>query len=433
LAKNFTILQIYNPPNYQKLRQNIIEYLNYNRPMAQKMTGMLDGIRVLDLTRVLAGPYCTMLLGDMGADIIKVEAPGKGDDTRQWGPPFTQAGISAYFISANRNKRSLTLNLKSPKGIEILRQLIASSDVLVENFKPGTLERIGLGYPELQALRKDIIYCTISGYGYTGPESHKPGYDFIAQARGGLMSITGPADGEPVRVGLAIADLLSGIYACNAITAALFARERQKTGQRIDISLFDAQVGTLSYVASNYLISGQPPRRYGNGHPNIVPYQSFRGSDGYFAFASGNDGQWSKFCAAAGRPELAQDERFATNPKRVENRDALIPLLEELFATRPVGEWLAICEQAGVPAGPINTVDQVFTDPQVLAREMVLHGQLSNGEAIDMLASPLKVPTSPMQLRYPPPALGEHTADILQTELGMDAAAIQQLKEQDVI
>ncbi|HRN50991.1 MAG TPA: CoA transferase [Anaerolineales bacterium] len=401
--------------------------------MTAPTTGLLSGIRVLDLTRVLAGPYCTMLLGDMGADVIKVEAPDKGDDTRHWGPPFTQSGMSAYFISANRNKRSLTLNLKHPAALDILRQLIAKSDVLVENFKPGTLERLGLSYEALQELRPDLIYCTVSGYGYSGPDSHKPGYDFIAQARGGLMSITGPADGEPVRVGLAIADLLSGIYACNAITAALFARERQKTGQRIDISLFDAQVGTLSYVASNYLISGQPPKRYGNGHPNIVPYQSFKASDGYFAFASGNDGQWSKFCAAAGRSDLSEDPRFASNPKRVENREVLIPILDELFATRPVAEWLAACEQAGVPAGPINTIDQVFSDPQVLAREMVLHGELSSGEAIDMLASPIKVPTSPMQLRYPPPALGEHTQAILNSELGLNDAALAELKSSGAI
>lgn len=401
------------------------------RPAAR--SGLLAGVRVLDLTRVLAGPYCTMLLGDMGAEVIKVEEPGKGDDTRQWGPPFTQGGISAYFISANRNKRSLTLNLKSLEALAILKKLIRQSDVLVENFKPGTLERLGLGYNQLKKLRKDLIYCTISGYGYSGPDSQKPGYDFIAQARGGLMSITGPADGEPVRVGLAIADLLSGMYACNAITAALFARQRQKTGQRIDISLFDAQVGTLSYVASNYLISGKPPRRYGNGHPNIVPYQSFRGSDGYFAFASGNDGQWAKFCAAAGRPELASDPRFATNPKRVEHREVLVPLLDELFATRPVAEWLRICEQAGVPAGPINTIDQVFADPQVLAREMVLEGKLADGEPVRMLASPLNVPTSPMKLRYPPPALGQHTAAILKKELGLTAKQIAALKQKGAI
>jgi crotonobetainyl-CoA:carnitine CoA-transferase CaiB-like acyl-CoA transferase len=374
-----------------------------------------------------------MLLGDLGADVIKVEEPGRGDDTRQWGPPFTQSGMSAYFISANRNKRSLTLNIKSLEGQKILKALIKKADVLVENFKPGTLGRLGLGYKQLAKLRKGLIYCTISGYGYSGPDSEKPGYDFIAQARGGLMSITGQADGDPVRVGLAIADLLSGMYACNAITAALFARQRQKTGQRIDISLFDAQVGTLSYVASNYLISGKPPRRYGNGHPNIVPYQSFRASDGYFAFASGNDLQWSNFTKAAGRADWATDPNYATNPKRVENRDKLIPQLEGLFATKTVAEWLAICEQAGVPAGPINTVDQVFSDPQVLAREMVMEGKLSSGEEIRMLASPLKVPTNPMKLRCPPPALGQHTHAILKKELGYTKKQLTLLEQSGVI
>jgi formyl-CoA transferase len=395
-------------------------------------SGLLEGVRVLDLTRVLAGPYCTMLLADMGADVIKVEEPGRGDDTRQWGPPFTKGGMSAYFISANRNKRSITLNIKSQAGLKILKSLIKKADVLVENFKPGTLERLGLGFTALKKVKKDLIYCTISGYGYTGPDSEKPGYDFIAQARGGLMSITGAADGEPVRVGLAIADLLSGMYACNAITAALFARQRQKAGQRIDISLFDAQVGTLSYVASNYLISGKPPKRYGNGHPNIVPYQSFKASDGYFAFASGNDLQWTKFVKAAGHAEWASDERFATNPKRVENRETLIPQLDALFATRTVAEWLAICEQAGVPAGPINTVDQVFEDPQVKARNMLLEGQL-DGEKIRMLASPMKVAGSPVKLRLAPPKLGEHTDAVLKKEIGLTKKEIASLRAASVI
>jgi formyl-CoA transferase len=399
----------------------------------KKAAGLLAGVRVLDLTRVLAGPYCTMMLGDMGADVIKVEEPGKGDDTRQWGPPFTKSGMSAYFISANRNKRSLTLNIKTKAGQKVLRDLIRQADVLVENFKPGTLERLGLGYRQLKKLRPKLIYCTISGYGYSGPDSEKPGYDFIAQARGGLMSVTGPADGEPVRVGLAIADLLAGIYACNAITASLFARERQKTGQLIDISLFDAQVGTLSYVASNYLISGKPPRRFGNAHPNIVPYQSFKAADGYFAFAAGNDLQWGKFCTATGKPELASDPRFASNPKRVEHRDELIPLLDNLFSTKRVEEWLKICEEAGVPAGPINTVEQVFSDAQVLGREMIIEGTLANGEAIRMLASPLKVPTNPVKLRYPPPNLGEHTEEILAKELGYSKKAIADLKKEKAV
>ncbi len=399
----------------------------------KKAAGLLAGVRVLDLTRVLAGPYCTMMLGDMGADVIKVEEASKGDDTRQWGPPFTKSGMSAYFISANRNKRSLTLNIKTKAGQKVLRDLIKQADVLVENFKPGTLKRLGLGYKQLKKLRSKLIYCTISGYGYSGPDSEKPGYDFIAQARGGLMSITGPAEGEPVRVGLAIADLLAGIYACNAITAALFARERQKTGQRIDISLFDAQVGTLSYVASNYLISGEPPLRYGNAHPNIVPYQSFLAADGYFAFAAGNDLQWGKFCKATGHAELASDPRFASNPKRVENRDQLIPLLDNLFSTKRVEEWLKICEEAGVPAGPINAVEQVFSDAQVLGREMIIEGKLLGGESIRMLASPLKVPTNPVKLRYAPPNLGQHTEEILKKDLGYSKKAIAGLRKEKVV
>ena len=401
--------------------------------MEDKKPGLLTDIRILDLTRVLAGPYCTMMLGDLGADVIKVEEPGKGDDTRQWGPPFTKSGMSAYFISANRNKRSLTLNLKNEAGIKVLKEMVKQADVLVENFKVGTLERMGLSYGELHKLRPDLIYCTITGFGYSGPYKDKPGYDFIAQALGGLMSITGPEDGPPVRVGLAIADLLAGMYACNAITAALFARERQKTGQRIDISLFDAQVGTLSYVASNYLISGQRPQRYGNAHPNIVPYQSFRAKDGHFAFAAGNDLQWSKFCKTAGREDWITDERFATNPKRVENRGELISLLDQLFAGRKVEEWLKMCEEAGVPAGPINTIDQVFKDPQVIAREMLLDGQIEGGEAIRMLGSPLKIPTSPTELRYSPPRLGAHTVMILKELLDLNAAEIAVLREQGAI
>ncbi|MGH2582425.1 MAG: CaiB/BaiF CoA transferase family protein [Anaerolineales bacterium] len=391
-------------------------------------SGLLNGVKVLDLTRVLAGPFCTMLLGDLGADVIKVEEPIKGDDTRQWGPPFTKSGISAYFISANRNKRSLTLDIKTDKGIEILKGLIRLSDVLVENFKVGTLERLGLGYEDMMGIKPGLIYCTITGYGYTGPDKDKPGYDFIAQARGGLMSVTGEADGEPMRVGLAITDILAGIYASNAIVAALFARERQKTGQRIDISLFDAQVGTLAYVASNYLVSGNPPKRYGNAHPNIVPYQSFHTSDGYIAFAAGNDLQWQRFCSAVGKDEWASEPRFSTNPKRVENREELIGLLGDLFLARSTADWLAVCEKAGVPAGPINTIDQVFTDPQVAAREMVTNGKLSSGEGLKMLSSPLNIPTAPTQLRHPPPVLGEHTDEILINDLGLDLFEVEELK-----
>lgn len=398
-----------------------------------KNSGLLTGVRVLDLTRVLAGPFCTMMLGDLGADVIKVEEAGRGDDTRQWGPPFTKSGMSAYFISANRNKRSITINLKNKQGLKILRELIQHADILVENFKPGTLNKLGLSEKTLKKLRPDLIYCTITGYGYTGPDSHKPGYDFIAQARGGLMSVTGNTDGEPIRVGVAIVDLLAGMYACNAITAALFARTRQKKWHRIDISLLDSLVGSLSYIGSNFLISGQAPKRYGNAHPNIVPYQSFAAKDGHFAFAVGNDLQWVKFCHAVGQDDWAKDARFAKNPDRVKNRKALILLLDELFATRSVAEWLQFCEQAGVPAGAINTVDKVFTDSQVLAREMVLDVETDDGEAFQMLAPAIKVPSSPTKLRYPPPKLGQHTEEVLTKLLAYKKADLSRLKDQGAI
>jgi formyl-CoA transferase len=394
--------------------------------------GLLDGVRVLDLTRVLAGPYCTMILGDLGADVIKVEEPNRGDDTRQWGPPFTKSGMSAYFISANRNKRSLSLNLKSPEGLELLKELVKRSDVLVDNFKVGTLERLGLGYDVLKALKPDIIYCTITGYGYTGPAKDKPGYDFISQAQGGLMSITGATDGEPVRVGIAIVDIQAGLNACNAILASLFARERQKTGQRIDISLLDTQVGMLTYAASNYLVSGQPAKRYGNAHPNIVPYQLFKAKDGYIAFAAGNDLQWARFCKEVGREDLLADERFGTNPNRVKNRSQLIGKLNDLFATRTVEEWLLICEKATVPAAPINDIQHVFQDPQVIARDLVTETEIE-GETVRMLASPMRIPESPTSVRFLPPKLGQHNQEILSELLGYSASQISDLQAKKII
>jgi formyl-CoA transferase len=396
-------------------------------------TGLLHGVRVIDLTRVLAGPYCTQMLGDMGADVIKVEEPSRGDDTRQWGPPFTESGLSAYFISANRNKRSLTLNLKSPEGLAVLRDLLAEADVLVDNFKAGTLERLGLDYDELQKIRPGLIYCTVTGFGYSGPYRDQPGYDFIAQALGGLMSVSGPAEGEPTRVGVAITDLLSGIYACNAICAALFSRERTGDGQRIDISLLDSQVATMTYVASNFLVSGETPKRYGNAHPNIVPYQSFAAKDGHLAFAAGNDLQWAKFCNAVGKDEWIEDERFATNPKRVENRETLIPLLDKLFAQRTVEDWLAICVTAGIPAAPINDIRQVFEDPHVQARQMQTLVSTQAGEELPLVASPLKTQPNPPSVRYPPPGLGEHTDELLSGQLGYDADHIAALRESGVI
>lgn len=404
-----------------------------NQPEQRINPGLLDGVRVIDLTRVLAGPYCTMMLGDLGADVIKIEIPGRGDDTRQWGPPFTASGESAYFISANRNKRSLTLDLKQAKGQEILRALIKEADVLVENFRTGTLSRWGLDYETMQELRPGLIYCSITGFGQTGPYKDQPGYDFIAQALGGFMSITGPIEGEPIRAGVAIADLASGMFAFGAITAALYAREHTGEGQQIDISLLDSQVALMSYVASNYLISGEKPRRFGNAHPNIVPYEVFEAADGYMAFAAGNDGQWRKFCEAVKKEAWIEDERFATNPARNQNRAVLIPLLNELFRTRSIDEWVVLCNEIGLPAAGINAMPDVFKDPQVVARGMKVEHKGLDGEVIPMVASPLQIPTRPAQVRYPPPKLGEHTDFILAEFLGYDAGTIEDLHRDSVI
>jgi formyl-CoA transferase len=393
---------------------------------------LLSGIRVTDLTRVLAGPYCTMILGDLGADVIKVEIPKRGDDTRAWGPPFAPGGESAYFLSVNRNKRSLTLDLKSAEGLGVLRQLIARSDVLVENFRTGTLAGWGLSYAELQGLRPGLIYATITGYGTDGPYADRPGYDFIVQALGGFMSLNGPVDGEPFRTGVAIADLAAGMFAANAILAALFARERRGEGQRIDISLLDSQVSLLSYVASNYFISGQPPKRYGNAHPNIVPYQAFRARDMHFAFAAGNDRQWKTFCEAVGHAEWAQDERFATNAARLEHREPLIALLDNLFSHKSAREWMALCEDIGIPAAPINTLDRVFEDPQVIARQMKIEVEHPTAGHLPLVASPLKIPTAPTSVRLPPPLLGEHSREILEDLLGLSGDDIQALEQAGV-
>ncbi|OGN94970.1 MAG: formyl-CoA transferase [Chloroflexi bacterium RBG_13_50_21] len=401
--------------------------------MDNEHKSLLEGVRVLDLSRVLAGPYCTMMLADLGADIIKIEAPGLGDDTRHWGPPFAPGGESAYFLCVNRNKRSMTLNLKSDQGIQILKELIRQSDVLVENFRVDTLEKWGLGYDALQLLRPGLVYCTITGYGYTGPYRHLPGYDFIIQAQGGVMSITGPAQGEPYKVGVAIADIMAGLFACNAILAALFDHQRTGRGQRIDISLLDSQIAWLANVGSNYLISGESPKRYGNAHPNIVPYQTFKARDGYFALGIGNDGQWRQFCDMAGKMEWAQDVRFQTNANRVKNRNILIPMLEDLFHQSEIAHWLSILEAVGVPCGPINSIDQLLDDPQVLAREMVIEVPHPSAGIVRMVASPLKIPTAPVKLRFPPPLLGEHTEQILLDLLGFDRKTIEDLKNAQVI
>ncbi|HHH41027.1 MAG TPA: CoA transferase [Chloroflexi bacterium] len=395
-------------------------------------TAALAGIRVLDLSRVLAGPFCTMLLADYGAEVIKVEAPGRGDDTRHWGPPWA-GGESAYFLAVNRNKRSLTLNLKHEEGRRILRELVARSDVLIENFKVGTTRRLGLDYESLRPLNPGLIYCSITGYGQTGPYRDRPGYDFVIQAEGGIMSITGPAEGEPHKVGVAIVDITAGLFAATAILAALHHRERTGEGQYIDVALLDAQVAWLANVAQNYLVSGETPRRYGNAHPNIVPYEVFPTADGYIAVGIGNDRQYRRFCQVAGRMDLWEDERFQTNPGRVEHREELVPRLQALFRTRPTAAWLELLHEAKIPAGPINDVAQVLNDPHVLARGMVQTVDHPTAGTIRLVGPVAKLSATPAAIRRPPPLLGQHTEEILTGLLGYDEKAVAHLRAEGVI
>jgi len=371
----------------------------------------LEGIRVLDFSRVLAGPYCTMMLGDLGADVIKVESP-LGDDTRRWGPPYV-GSESAYYLCCNRNKRSIVLDLATVEGRDIARHLALQSDIIVENFRLGTMEKWGLGYSELSAQRPDLVYCQISGYGRTGPDAHLPGYDFVIQGAGGIMSVTGEPDGPPTKVGVAIVDLTAGMFALSAILAALRVRDLTGQGQRIDMSLLDSHLAWLGNVGSNYLLSGEIPPRYGNAHPNIVPYQALATADGWVIVAVGNDAQWIRFCDAIGRLDLVEDPRFATNSGRVTWRDTLCPLLQEVLLTRTSGEWLALFERADVPAGPVNTVDRALNTPQVAARGMVEEVAHPTLGLLRMIASPLKLEGTPPMIRRHPPLLGEHTEEVL--------------------
>ncbi len=396
------------------------------------MTAPLAGFRILDLSRVLAGPYCTMLLGDLGAEVIKVERPGLGDDTRAWGPPIV-GGESAYYLCANRNKKSLTVNLKAPAGQDIIRQLARMSDVLVENFRVGELATLGLGYEDLKPLNPGLVYCSITGYGQTGPDKDLPGYDFIIQGRGGVMSITGEPEGEPMKVGVAVVDITAGLFAANAIQAALLARSRTGRGQAVDIALLDAQVAWLANVASSYLMSGQRPQRFGNAHPTIVPYQTFRARDGYFCLAVGNDGQWRNLCEVLQHPELARDGRFATNPQRVQHREELIARLQDIFATDSIAVWLRKIAAAGVPCGPVQTLDQVFTDPQVLARSMVWTVPHPTAGEVRFVGSPLKLSEAPVSSSAPPPLLGEHTYEVLTGLLGYTPEYVDRLRAEGVV
>jgi crotonobetainyl-CoA:carnitine CoA-transferase CaiB-like acyl-CoA transferase len=375
----------------------------------------LQGIRVLDLSRVLAGPYCTMVLGDLGADVIKVEPP-EGDETRAWGPPFVE-GESAYYLCVNRNKRGIVINLKTDDGKKILRDLALQSDVLVENFRPGTLEKFGLDFETLHELNPKLIYCSITGFGQTGSMRDKPGYDFMIQALGGLMSITGEPEGEPMKTGVAVVDLFAGQNAVIAILAALQARTLTRQGQHLDIALFDSQLGWLANVASNYLISGKLPKRHGNAHPNIVPYQSFQASDGWFAIAVGNDRQFARMCDMLGKPELATDEKFATNSARVQNRVEIINFLVSIFKDASVSEWLKKLDEAEIPCGSINNFEQVFSMPNVREREMLVKMNHPTIGELPLVGSPLKMSDTPVEYRLPPPLMGEHTEEVLR-ELG---------------
>ena len=376
------------------------------------MTGALTGIRILDLSRVLAGPFCTMILGDLGAEVIKVEAPGGSDDTRKWGPPFKK-GLSAYYLCANRNKKSVTIDLKSEEGIRIIKELVKDCDVVIHNFKTGTMERFGIGYDTLSKINHRIVYCSITGFGETGPYKDLPGYDFIIQAMSGLMSITGDEVSGPQKLGVAITDVLTGLYAVIGIQAALLERERSGKGQKIDLSLYDSAVSALINIGSNYLMSGNIPDRLGNQHANIVPYQAFQTKDGHIVIAVGNDKQFNAFCEIIGREDLALDERFRTNPDRVKNRDVLIPILQEILLTKPTEYWYRQCVLKKIPAGPIQNLEQVASDPQLQARKMFveqLHPKLGT---FRMIGSPLKLSRTPVTYRYHPPEVGEHNEEIL--------------------
>lgn len=385
--------------------------------------GALRGIRVLDLTRILSGPFASMVLADLGADVIKVEDTGTGDDTRSWGPPFVGAD-AAYYHSVNRNKRFISVDLKSGPGRDIVRRLADSADVVVENFRPGTAARLGLGYEELSATNPGLVYGSVSGFGQTGPLGPRAGYDAIAQAMSGVMSVTGPQDGDAVRLGVAGADLGAGMWVTIGILAALWSRDRTGRGQYVDVSLLDGQVAWLTYVAAGYFATGRTPRRYGSAHPTIVPYQGFPTADGELMVAAGNDGLWRRFAGVVGLGDLADDPRFLRNPDRVGNRAELLPLIEEALAARPASEWAQLLSDAGVPAGPIQSVDEALAHPQVLAREMVVELEHPTEGRIRTLGSPIKLSETPTVLRTASPLHGQHTDEVLAAmEIDVDEVA----------
>lgn len=395
------------------------------------MTKALSRIKVLDLSRVVAGPVCTSILGDLGADIIKVEGPDFLDETRAWFPPDIE-DISLYYMAVNRNKRAITVNLKTKEGIQIIKKLIQESDVIVENFKTGTMERLGLGYEDLKALNPKIIHCSITGFGHTGPYKQLPGYDFLAQAMSGFMSVNGTSNGEPVKAGIAMADLYAGLYAIISILAALEARNHTGRGQHCDISLMDSMVASLLNIGTGFLNTGNLPKRYGNQHPTLVPYQNFQTKDKEIIIAVGNDRQFQRFCSLINTEELPQDERFATANARIIYREELIPKLQEVILTKTADEWLTLFQENNIPCGPINTLDRVFTDEQVLERQMIQEVEHPTVGIVKLLGSPIKLSDTPVTIERHPPLHGEHTEEVL-LELGYDKQEIESFMEDKVI
>lgn len=396
--------------------------------------GPLNGLRVFDLTRVLAGPSCVQMLGDLGADVIKIEKPGSGDDTRGFAPPYIDGTKeSAYFVGTNRNKRSLTLDIAKPQGQEIALQLLERCDVLVENFKVGGLVRYGLAYEQIKDRFPRLIYCSITGFGQNGPYATRPGYDSLIQAMGGIMSLTGEANGEPQKVGVPVADLFAGLFGCIGILAALRYRDATGKGQQVDIGMLDAHVATLANQAMNYLATGENPKRLGNQHPNIVPYQVFQTADGYLMLSIGNDPTFERFCKAFGLEKLLDDERFATNAARVQNRKLVTDTLAPSIRAHPTAWWVSKLEEQSIGGGPINTLADVFADPQIKARGVVRHMRLGSGEEVPVLANPVRLSQTPVEYRLPPPLLGEHTDEILRSELGLGEARLAELRSEGVI
>jgi len=407
------------------------------------MTQPLDHLRVLDMSRILAGPWCGQTFADLGAEVIKIERPGVGDDTRGWGPPFmadkdgNETDVAAYFLSANRGKKSVTVDITKPEGQELIRKLAAECDVLLENYKVGGLKKYGLDYDSLSKVNPGLVYCSITGFGQTGPYSPRAGYDFLIQAMGGLMSVTGESEdkpgGGPQKIGVALSDILTGLYTTIGALSALAYRNKTGRGQHVDMALLDVTIAATANQAMNYLVTGKAPTMMGNAHPNIVPYEAYRAADHYIILATGNDGQYQRFCDVAGRPDLATDDRFATNRKRVENRDILGPMLNEIIGAKPRTFWLEELEKVGVPCGPINNLEQVFDDAHVQARDVQREIEHPVGGAIPTVANPIRLSESPIEYNRPPPGLGQHTDDVLADMLGLDIAAIGRLRDAGII